>query len=95
MKGHPSTITLGSLLQHFFIERLMQQRHASPCTIAAYRDCFRLLLAFTEQRLGKRPANVILQDLNPTLILEFLEHLEKHRHNSIRTRAKPSGSYSG
>jgi site-specific recombinase XerD len=86
VKGHPSTITLGSLLQHFFIERLMQQRHASPCTIAAYRDCFRLLLAFAEQRLGKRPANVILQDLNPTLILEFLEHLEKHRHNSIRTR---------
>jgi integrase/recombinase XerD len=86
VKANPSTISLGSLLQQFFVDRLIQQRHASPCTIAAYRDCFRLLLAFIEQRLGKRPANVILQDLNPTFILEFLEHLEKHRQNSIRTR---------
>jgi site-specific recombinase XerD len=85
VKLHPST-TFGSLLQQFFIERLMQQRHASPCTIATYRDCFRLLLAFGEERLRKRPANILLQDLNPTFILEFLEHLEKRRHNSIRTR---------
>jgi site-specific recombinase XerD len=64
----------------------MQQRHASPCTIAAYRDCFRLLLLFAERRLNKRPANTVLQDLEPTFILEFLEYLEKERHNSIRSR---------
>jgi integrase/recombinase XerD len=86
VKCHSSTISLGSLLQQFFIERLMQQRHASPCTIAAYRDCFRLLLAFAEQRLHKRPAKVTLEDLNATFILEFLEYLEKRRQNSIRTR---------
>jgi len=79
-------ISLGPLLQQFFVERLMQQRHASSCTIAAYRDCLRLLLAFAERRLGKRPANLTLQDLNAPFILEFLEDLEKHRHNSIRTR---------
>ena len=39
------------LLQKFFTERLLQQRHASPCTVAAYRDSFRLLLAFAHQRL--------------------------------------------
>lgn len=86
MKTHSPTTSLGPLLQQFFMERLMQQRHASPCTIAAYRDCFRLLLAFAEQQLGKRPAKVILQDLNPTFILEFLEYLEKDRHNLVRTR---------
>jgi integrase/recombinase XerD len=86
VKPQPPTTSLGPLLQQFFIERLMQQLHASPCTIAAYRDCFRLLLTFAEQRLGKRPAKVILQDLNPTFILQFLEHLEKGRHNGIRTR---------
>lgn len=86
MNSQPTTVRLGSLLQQFFLERLMQQRHASGCTIAAYRDCLRLLLAFAEQRLGKRPANLALQDLNATFVLEFLEHLEKHRHNSIRTR---------
>ncbi|MBZ5617048.1 MAG: site-specific integrase [Acidobacteriia bacterium] len=86
MKIHTSTIKLGSLLQQFFTERLMQQRHASPCTIAAYRDCFRLLLVFAELRLSKRPANMILQDLSPNFVLEFLDHLEKERYNSIRSR---------
>ncbi len=85
MSLYPS-ITFGSLLQQFFVERLIQQRHASPCTIATYRDCFRLLLAFAEERLGKRPAKILLQDLNPTLILKFLDDLENRRKNSIRTR---------
>jgi len=35
-----------TLLQAFFTDRLMAQCHASPHTIAAYRDTFRLLLAF-------------------------------------------------
>ncbi len=78
--------TLGTLLQQFFAEYLMQQRHVSPRTIAAYRDSFRLLLTFTERRLGKRPAELSLQDLGVNLILAFLQYLEKDRHNSIRSR---------
>ena len=35
-----------TLLQRFFVEHLRQHRAVSPCTIAAYRDTFRLLLAF-------------------------------------------------
>jgi integrase/recombinase XerD len=74
------------LLQQFFVERLMQQRQASARTIPAYRDCFRLLLAFAEQRLKKRPAAITLEDLNAAFIASFLEHLEKQRHNSVRSR---------
>jgi len=29
------------LLEHFFTQRLMQQRQASPHTISSYRDTFR------------------------------------------------------
>lgn len=86
MKTSAVTPLLGPVLQQFFVERLMQQRHASGCTVAAYRDCFRLLLDFLEKRLGKRPAAVALQDLNATLVLDFLSNLEKQRHNSARTR---------
>jgi integrase/recombinase XerD len=74
------------LLQKFFTERLMQQRHASPRTVAAYRDSFRLLLAFAHQRLHKRPSDIITEELNAPFILEFLSHLEHDRHNSIRSR---------
>jgi integrase/recombinase XerD len=78
--------TFGSLLQQFFAEYLIQQKHASACTVTAYRDSFRLLLSFAERRLHKRPSDLQLTDLNAPLILAFLQHLEKERHNSIRSR---------
>lgn len=77
---------LGVLLQQFFVERLIQQRHASTRTIEAYRDSFRRLLAFAEGRLGKQPADLALEDLSAAFVLAFLEHLEKDRHNSSRSR---------
>ena len=46
MKTVSVDATLATLLQAFFLERLMAQRNASPQTVAAYRDSFRLLLQF-------------------------------------------------
>ncbi len=82
----PAPLSFPSLLQRFFAERLMQQQQASPRTVAAYRDSFRLLLTFAHRRLGKRPSDLALADLNASLILDFLKHLEVERHNCIRTR---------
>jgi site-specific recombinase XerD len=76
---------LAPLLQGYFT-RLIGQRHASPHTIASYRDTMRLLLAFTEARLGKRPSNLSLQDIDAELVSAFLNHLENERGNSPRTR---------
>lgn len=77
---------LARLLEVFFTERLVRQRQASPHTIAAYRDTFRLLLTFARQRLKKEPAAMGLDDLEPCLIGAFLDDLEKRRGNSARTR---------
>ena len=44
---------LAPTLQSFFTDRLISQRRASPNTIAAYRDTFRLLLGFASERTGK------------------------------------------
>jgi site-specific recombinase XerD len=78
--------SLAPVLQAFFAERLQQQRRVSPHTIAAYRDTFRLLLNFTKQRIGKQPCDLLVADLDASLIAEFLHHLETERGNSIRTR---------
>ena len=78
--------SLQSLLQSFFTDRLLRQRQASPHTIAGYRDSFRLLLQFAEQRLGKAPSKLTIQDLDPAFLGVFLEHLEKGRKNTARTR---------
>ena len=41
-----SVSSLQSLIQRFFTDRLLKQLGASPYTVAAYRDAFRLLLQF-------------------------------------------------
>ncbi len=73
-------------LQTFFTDRLIRQRQASPHTIGAYRDTFRLLLAFAEQRTGTAPSDLAITDLDAPLIGAFLDHLERERGNSVRTR---------
>ena len=77
---------VAGLLEAFFTERLQHQRNASPNTIAAYRDTFRLLLAFAQERLRKPPSALPLADLDATFVAAFLQHLEKQRRNSVRTR---------
>jgi len=77
---------LASLLQSFFTDRLLRQRQASPHTIAGYRDCFRLLLHFAQERLGKMPSKLLIEDLDAPFIVLFLEHLQSVRKNSARTR---------
>jgi len=77
---------LAPTLQAFFTDRLTRQRHASPQTIAAYRDTWRLLLRFTAQRTGKQPGRLDIADLDAPLIGDFLDHLERDRGNSPRTR---------
>jgi integrase/recombinase XerD len=74
------------LLQDFFLRHLMVEKGASLRTVEAYRDAFRLLLAYAEKRLKKQPMDLELADLSPALLLGFLDSLEKERGNSIRTR---------
>ncbi len=77
---------LAPTLEAFFAERLARQRDASPNTVAAYRDAFRLLLAFAAGRTGREPSRLELADLDAALIAAFLDHLERERGNGVRTR---------
>lgn len=74
------------LLQEFFLRRLVAQRGASRLTIATYRQGFELLLRFAASRLRRPPSTMSLADLDAPLVLDFLDHLERERHNSPRTR---------
>jgi site-specific recombinase XerD len=77
---------LAPVLQAFFTDRLITQRHASPNTIAAYRSTFRLLLRFSSAQTAKTPSKLDIVDLDAPLITAFLDHLEDDRHNTVRTR---------
>lgn len=75
-----------ALLQAFFTDRLLAQRRASPHTVTAYRNTFRLLLRFAAGRLSRAPSHLSLADLDATFLGEFLDHLEHERGNSARSR---------
>lgn len=73
-------------LQAFFTDRLIRQRQASPHTIAAYRDTYRLLLGYLAEHQGKSPSTLDFEDLDAVSIGEFLTHLEQVRGVSVATR---------
>ncbi len=78
--------SLAPLVQSYFSRRLLQERQASPHTIAAYRDTFRLLFRFACAQLRKQPSTLILSDLDARAIGRFLRHLEVDRRNTARSR---------
>src|SRR5512135_2749164 len=82
----PMTPPFDILVQDFFCRRLIEQQGASPRTVEAYRDTFRLLLAYLPKRLGKPVPALCLADLDAPAVLAFLDHLETERGNGPRTR---------
>jgi len=77
---------LAGLLERFFTDRLQRQLGASPHTVAAYRDAFRMLLRFAQQHLHKPPSELLLAEIDAPFVGAFLGHLEKDRGNGARTR---------
>lgn len=80
------TTNLAPLLEHFFTQRLMQQRQASPHTIRSYRDTFRQFLTFAQQRLHQPPSRLNLEQIDAPLIVAFLDDLQKKRGIGVRSR---------
>ena len=79
-------IALAPSLASFLREHLPRERNASPHTVATYAHAFGLLLRYAAERLGRRPTDLTIEDLDPDLILGFLTHVEQERGNTARSR---------
>ena len=73
-------------LTQFLREYLPRQRAMSAQTSDTYAYAFQLLVCFAARRLKTTPSALLIEQLDATLILGFLEHLEKERGNCARTR---------
>jgi site-specific recombinase XerD len=82
----PCAISFPALVQQFFTDYLLTQRAMSPNTVGSYRDAMLLFLDFAHERLGKAPTKLRLVDIEPDLILAFLDNLEQQRNNTVRSR---------
>jgi site-specific recombinase XerD len=77
---------LAPTLQSWFTDHLIGQRGASPNTVAAYRDCMRLLVCYAHERHGVQPAQLDFAHLDDRTVAGFLDMLEHERHAGIATR---------
>ncbi|MFU0508013.1 tyrosine-type recombinase/integrase [Pseudaminobacter sp. NGMCC 1.201702] len=77
---------LAPLITSFLREHMPHQRGYSPRSCETYAVSFKLLFEFSAKRLATRPSLLTLEDLDATLILAFLRHIENERGNAITTR---------
>jgi len=77
---------LAPILQGFFTDRMITQKHASEHTIRSYRDTWRLLLAFAQDATGTPPWKLDIGQLDAGLVTSFLRWLETSRNCSPSTR---------
>jgi len=81
-----TTPTLGSLLYHFLLDYLPQQKGLRPSTVSSYRDTLRLFLASVAADPRQGVSKLQLAQLTFNHVIDFLRDLEHGRHNGISTR---------
>ena len=77
---------IAPLITNFLREYLPAERGCSPHTCETYAHAFRLLFIFASKRLGIRPSQICIEQLEASLIFDFLAHLEEKRGNGAATR---------
>ena len=78
--------SLAKYLSAFLREHLPRERKASAHTCDTYAYSYQLLACFAAQKLKLRPSQIEVEDIDAPLILAFLEHAERQRGNTARTR---------
>lgn len=73
--------SLQILIQNYFLQRLMQQRKASPETINSYRDTFRIYFEYLLHIHGVSAQNADIKHMGLEYLQEFCKYLEEKRGN--------------
>jgi integrase/recombinase XerD len=80
------TPMLANFLKRFFRHYLPVQKGLAVNTLVAYRDALKLLLGYASDTLKKNVEELAVEDLDESLVLGFLDQVEKTRSCSPRTR---------
>jgi integrase/recombinase XerD len=77
---------LANFIKRFFSHYLPLQKGLAANTLVAYRDAIKLLLGYASDTLKKNVEELGVEDINESLVLDFLDHVEKTRGCNPRTR---------
>ena len=73
-------------LTQFLSDYLPGQKNVSPNTIRSYRDTFKLLLQYFQEREGIPPEKITLSCITQERVISFLDWLETERGCAVTTR---------
>ena len=82
----PKENLIGHWIRRFMQEYLVTVRNCSHKTLQSYRDAYRKLLPYVAKKCGRGVDALRVADVSRDRVLSFLDHLERNRHNSVRTR---------
>ena len=77
---------VGPWVRRFLLEHQVAERNFSGNTQASYRDTLTLLLPFASAHVGHAIDRMTVEDLTPSIVRQFLDHLERDRRCSGATR---------
>lgn len=73
-------------IKKFLSHYLPIQKGLAENTILAYRDSIKLLICYAADRLNKNVENLCVDQINQSLVLDYLDYLENIRRCTTRTR---------
>ena len=77
---------LGPWVRRFLLEHLVAERNLARNTQVSYRDTLALLLPFASKHGGHAIDRMTVEDLAPSMVRSFLDHLERDRKCNGATR---------
>jgi site-specific recombinase XerD len=77
---------LGPWVRRFLLEHLVAERNLARNTQVSYRDTLALLLPFASKHGGRAIDRMTIEDLTPSIVRKFLDHLEHDRQCNGVTR---------
>ena len=80
------TYIIAKFIKRFFSHYLPVQKGLAANTILAYRDAIKLLLCYASDTLNKSVEQLCVEDIDESLVLDFLDHVENTRGCTPRTR---------
>jgi integrase/recombinase XerD len=80
------THLLAKFIKRFLSHYLPLQKGLAANTILAYRDSIKLLICYAADRLEKSAEDLLVEQIDQYLVLDYLDYLEKNRGCTTRTR---------
>jgi len=81
-----NNVALAPWVKRFLMEHIIGERNLARNTQQSYRDAVRLFITFAARKRHRKPDELLVADIDPSLLREFLRELEETRKCSVSSR---------